>query len=72
MHFAFDVWMARKFPDCPFEKVADDTVVHCKTQRQAEEVLAAIAERMEQVACGSTPDKTRIVYCKDSDGRGRP
>ena len=26
MHFAFDVWMARKFPGCPFERYADDGV----------------------------------------------
>lgn len=70
MHFAFDNWMARRFPDCPWERFADDAVVHCRTQRQAEEVLAAIAERMEQVGLRLHPDKTRIVYCKDSDRRG--
>jgi RNA-directed DNA polymerase len=70
MHFAFDMWMARRFPGCPFERYADDVVVHCRTQRQAEEVLAAIAERMEQVGLRLHPDKTRIVYCKDSDRRG--
>src|SRR5213078_216632 len=70
MHFAFDNWIARRFPGCLFERFADDAVVHCKTQRQAEEVLAAIAERMEQVGLRLHPDKTRIVYCKDSDRRG--
>jgi RNA-directed DNA polymerase len=24
MHFAFDYWMARRFPGCPFERYADD------------------------------------------------
>ena len=70
MHFAFDTWVARRFPDCLFERFADDVVVHCRTQRQAEEVLAAIAERMEQVGLRLHPDKTRIVYCKDADRRG--
>jgi RNA-directed DNA polymerase len=65
MHFAFDVWMARRFPDCPWERYADDAVVHCRTRRQAEEVLAALAERMEQVGLRLHPDKTRIVYCKE-------
>jgi hypothetical protein len=23
MHFAFDTWMARNFPGCPFERYAD-------------------------------------------------
>ena len=37
MHFAFDLWMARNHPDCPFERYADDAVVHCKSMHQAEE-----------------------------------
>ena len=23
MHYAFDTWMDREFPDCPFERYAD-------------------------------------------------
>jgi RNA-directed DNA polymerase len=70
MHFAFDNWMLRRFPGCPFERFADDAVVHCRTKGQAEEVLGAIAARMEEVGLRLHPDKTRIVYCKDSDRRG--
>ena len=70
MHFAFDNWMVRNFPDCPWERYADDAVVHCGTRRQAEEVLAAIAERMGEVGLRLHPDKTRIVYCKDGRRRG--
>ena len=70
MHFAFDNWMAGRFPDCPFERFADDAVVHCRTRRQAEEVLARIAGRMEEVGLELHPDKTRIVYCKDGKRRG--
>ena len=70
MHYAFDSWMARNYPDCPFERYADDAVVHCKSRRQAEDVLAGIAERMEEVGLRLHPDKTRIVYCKDSKRRG--
>ena len=69
MHYAFDSWMARNFPDCPFERYADDVIVHCKTRRQAEYVLARIAQRMSEVGLRIHPDKTRIVYCKD--GRRR-
>jgi group II intron reverse transcriptase/maturase len=70
MHFAFDNWMARRFPGCPFERFADDAVVHCTTKAQAEEVLAAIAGRMEQVGLRLHPDKTRVVYCQDGKRRG--
>jgi RNA-directed DNA polymerase len=44
--------------------------VHCKSRRQAEYVLAAIAARMNEVGLRLHPDKTRIVYCKDSNRRG--
>jgi RNA-directed DNA polymerase len=70
MHFAFDLWMARNFAGCPFERYADDAIVHCKTQRQAEYVLARIVARMGEVGLRLNPDKTRIVYCKDSNRRG--
>jgi RNA-directed DNA polymerase len=70
MHYAFDSWMARNHPDCPFERFADDAIVHCKSRAQAEAVLARIAERMKEVGLRLNPDKTRIVYCKDSNRRG--
>jgi RNA-directed DNA polymerase len=71
MHYAFDAWMARTFPGCPFERYADDGVVHCKSRRQAECVLAAIGERMNEVGLRLHPEKTRIVYCKDSNRAGQ-
>ena len=70
MHFAFDTWMAKNFPSCPFERYADDAVVHCATKRQAEQVLDGISKRMEEVGLSLHPDKTRIVYCKDGKRRG--
>jgi RNA-directed DNA polymerase len=70
MHFAFDTWMARTFPGCPFERYADDAVVHCASRRQAEFVLAGITKRMEEVGLRLHPDKTHIVYCRDGRRRG--
>jgi RNA-directed DNA polymerase len=69
MHYAFDTWMARNFPSCPFERYADDAVVHCRSRRQAEYVLGRVAARINEVGLRLHPDKTRIVYCKD--GRRR-
>jgi group II intron reverse transcriptase/maturase len=69
LHYAFDAWMAREFPGVAFERYVDDAVVHCVSESQARMVLAAIAERMEQVGLRLHPDKTRIVYCQD--GRRR-
>ena len=70
LHYAFDRWMAREYPSVPFERYADDAVADCSTKAQAEEVLAALSERMAQVGLELHPDKTRIVYCKDSHRHG--
>src|SRR6188472_4447076 len=67
MHYAFDAWMAREFPSVPFERYADNAVVHCKSERQARHVRQAIADRMAEVGLRLHPDKTKIVYCKDGN-----
>jgi RNA-directed DNA polymerase len=70
MHYAFDAWMAREHPSVPFERYADDAVVHCVNQGQAQRLVAAIADRMRQVGLELHPTKTKIVYCKDANRRG--
>jgi RNA-directed DNA polymerase len=69
MHYAFDAWMGREFPAVQFERYADDAVLHCVTERQAYQVLAALHDRMGEVGLRLHPDKTRIVYCKDGTRR---
>ena len=61
LHYAFDMWMAREFPGVPFERYVDDAVIHCATECQARQVLAALQERMTEVGLALHPDKTRIV-----------
>jgi len=69
LHYAFDVWMRKQFPDLQFERYCDDGVVHCKTEKQARVVRDAIARRLAQGGLELHPDKTRIVYCKDENRR---
>ena len=71
MHYAFDMWLIREFPDCPFERYADDAVVHCSSLDRARQVLAALEQRMSEVGLALHPDKTKIVYCQDGNRRGR-
>ena len=66
---AFDSWLEREWPTVEFERFADDAVVHCATERQARQVWATLAERMESVGLRLHPDKTKIVYCGDSNRR---
>jgi RNA-directed DNA polymerase len=70
LHYALDMWMIREFPDVPFERYADDEILHCRSRQQAQIVLGAIIERLAQVGLELNLDKTRIVYCKDSNRRG--
>jgi len=70
MHYAFDRWMAREHPDCPFERYADDIVAHCDSEEQARSLLAAIADRLGAVGLELHPDKTKIVFCKDANRPG--
>lgn len=70
LHYAFDLWMQRSFPRIRFERYADDAIVHCRSERQAREVLEAIRGRFEQCGLELHPTKTRIVYCKDDDRPG--
>jgi RNA-directed DNA polymerase len=70
MHYAFDRWMDRRFPGCPFERYADDVICHCDTEEQARNLWAAIADRLGTVGLELHPDKTKVVYCKDTHRRG--
>ncbi|MET8439124.1 group II intron reverse transcriptase/maturase [Streptomyces sp900116325] len=70
LHYAFDTWMAREFPGVAFERYVDDAVVHCVSEAQADHVLGALQMRMREVGLELHPDKTRIVYCKDSNRLG--
>jgi RNA-directed DNA polymerase len=65
LHYAFDLWMAKQFPDLPFERYCDDVVVHCRSEWRTQYVRDAIARRLAQCGLEMHPDKTRIVYCKD-------
>jgi len=68
LHLSFDEWMSREHPQAPFERYADDIVVHCATEWQAKLILESIRFRLGRCKLELHPDKTRIVYC----GRGRP
>src|SRR5215470_12741860 len=45
LHFAFDLWMRRKWKHLPFERYADDIIVHCREKWEAELVRAKVTAR---------------------------
>ena len=71
LHLAFDNWMRTTHPAVPFERYADDAIAHCRTEAQARAVLRSIEKRLGQCKLELHPEKTKIVYCKDDDRRGR-
>ena len=71
LHYAFDCWMRRECPRVRFERYADDAVVHCRSEVEARSVLAAIRGRLEDCGLEVHPTKTKIVYCKDDDRKGK-
>jgi group II intron reverse transcriptase/maturase len=66
MHYAIDAWMQRTKPLCPFARYADDAVVHCRSREQAEELMRSIARRLAECGLTMHPEKSKVVYCKDS------
>jgi len=67
LHYAFDLWMKRNYPQCPFERYADDIVIHLKSEKQAIMLRGKLEERLRECKLELHPVKTKIVYCKDAD-----
>jgi RNA-directed DNA polymerase len=70
LHHAFDEWMTNHHKYNPFERYADDIVIHCRSKEEAERLLAQLTERMSEYELTLHPEKTKIVYCKDYQRKG--
>jgi RNA-directed DNA polymerase len=64
LHYAFDKWMDKVVPYCPFERYADDIVVHSSSLMQAQYVKTQIESRFKECGLQLHPEKTKIVYCR--------
>ena len=67
LHYAFDMWMKRTHPDIGFERYADDIVIHCRSLKEAQELKREIEARLAACKLSVNQEKTKIVYCKDTD-----
>ena len=65
LHHAFDKWMDHSNASNPFERYADDIVIHCSSKEQAEKLLAALESQMSSYSLTLHPEKTKVVYCKN-------
>ena len=65
LHYAFDLWMARTHPELPWCRYADDGLVHCRTEPEAEALKVELQARLAECRLEMQPTKTKVVYCKD-------
>jgi len=66
LHYSFDKWMEKEFPYLSFERYADDIIIHCVSERQSEYILDRVRKRLQTCKLQLHPEKTKIVYCKES------
>jgi RNA-directed DNA polymerase len=71
LHYTFDQWMKQNQPQVPFERYADDIICHCESKEQAEGLYQQLKSRFKECGLELHPVKTKIVYCKDDNRRGR-
>lgn len=70
LHYTFDEWMRRHYPQVLFVRYADDGLLHCRSVQEAAQLLEAIRDRFQFCGLELHPTKTRIVYCRDGNRRG--
>lgn len=71
MHYVFDDFMKKEFPDIPWARYADDGVAHCVTLKQAKYLVQVLQKRFEKFGLELNIEKTKIVYCKDDKRKGK-
>jgi RNA-directed DNA polymerase len=71
MHYTFDLWMTRTHPDLLWCRYADDGLVHCRTEQEAEALKAELQARLAACHLEMHPTKTKVVYCKDGKRKGK-
>lgn len=70
LHYVFDTWLQKHYPNMPWCRYADDGLVHCHSAAQAHSILFAIGERFAECGLELHPQKTKIVYCQDDRRKG--
>jgi RNA-directed DNA polymerase len=66
LHYVFDKWMAINHKGNLWCRYADDGLVHCKLHSEAQALLGMLEQRFKECGLELHPEKTKIVYCKDS------
>ena len=70
LHYAFDTWLSKYYPNNPWCRYADDGVIHCRSEMEAKVILEALSNRFNECGLEIHPLKTKIIYCKDGSRKG--
>jgi len=71
LHYVFDKWLQKHYPELLWCRYADDGLVHCRSQAEAEHMLEVLTQRFGECGLELHPQKTHIVYCKDGSRKQR-
>lgn len=69
LHYCFDRWFEGRHPRLPFERYADDIIIHCETEEEAVEILEQVEQRLKACHLELNKEKTQLVYCRDQRRR---
>jgi len=70
LHYSLDVWLKREYPEVELVRYADDSILHCKTEEKAKEVLSSLKNRLTECKLELHPEKTKVVYTKSWKHKG--
>lgn len=65
LHYVLDKWLMKEHPGVAFVRYADDIILHCHTEVQAEQVLEALRGRLAACKLRLNEEKTKVVYCQN-------
>lgn len=60
-----------RHPGTPWCRYADDGLAYSRTEQQSRQLFETLQKCFAQCGLELHPEKTKIVYCKDSNRRGR-
>ena len=70
MHYVFDDFMSKEFPNIPWVRYADDGALNCVSIKQAKYIIKVLDKRFKLFGLELNLDKTKIVYCQDDNRKG--
>lgn len=62
--------MQQNYPNVKWCRYADDGLVHCNSEYEAQQMLSKLKDRFEACGLEPHPTKTKIVSCKGGSRKG--